>query len=146
MGTAVGPPLIWQTMSGSAAITSAAGTVVLPGIEVPPVCIMTTIPYFFAHLTMGAASFGLLIPPRPISPTTRTPSLASSSKSFSCRPGSRMRLPPRTFTPPGLALANDFAARMARAFVPATSFGLPGRWTSPAEIMVVTPPWRDDSM
>ena len=26
------------------------------------------------------------------------------------------------------------------------SFGLPGRWTSPAEIIVVTPPWSDDSM
>ena len=26
------------------------------------------------------------------------------------------------------------------------SFGRPGRWTSPAEMTVVTPPWRPDSM
>src|SRR3989338_4675109 len=35
---------------------------------------------------------------------------------------------------------------MARALSPTTSLGRPGRCTSPAEIMVVSPPWSPDSM
>src|SRR5215471_7012380 len=35
---------------------------------------------------------------------------------------------------------------MASAFRPTMSFGRPGRCTSPAEIMVVIPPWSPDSM
>src|SRR3990172_8944593 len=35
---------------------------------------------------------------------------------------------------------------MARALRPTMSFGRPGRWTSPAEMTVVTPPWSPDSM
>ena len=35
---------------------------------------------------------------------------------------------------------------IASAFSPTTSFGRPGTCGSPAEIIVVTPPWSDDSM
>ena len=125
--TAVGPPLICDTMSGAVWITISAVTVLLPGIEVPPVCIMTVMPHSLAHWTMGAASSGFFIDPNPISPTVRTPSLAISSKSFAVSPFSRITAPPTTLPPPGLKLAKDLAARIARALVPAGSFGLPGR-------------------
>ena len=58
-----------------------AVTVLLPGMEVPPVCIMTVMPHSLAHWTIGAASSGFLTVPNPTSPTVRTPSLAISSKS-----------------------------------------------------------------
>ena len=38
------------------------------------------------------------------------------------------------------------AATIASALSPTMSLGRPGRWTSPAEIAVVTPPWSPDSM
>ena len=66
----------------------------LPGTEVPPVCIMTFMPFFFAHCTIGAASSGFLIEPRPTSPTSQTPAAANSAKSASTNPFSNMRAPP----------------------------------------------------
>ena len=93
----------------------------------PPVCIITVMPTSLAHATMGAASSGCLTLPRPISPTTRTPSRAISSKSALVRPFSRIKAPPSTLAPPGLKLAQALAARIARALVPAGSFGLPFR-------------------
>ena len=50
--------------------------------------------------------------------------------------------PACTFTPPGRSVQNDRCAKIAIAFNPTTSRGRPGMCTSPAEIMVVTPPCR----
>ena len=50
--------------------------------------------------------------------------------------------PACTFTPPGRKPSKARCAVMASALTPTTSLGRPGRCTSPAEIMVVTPPWR----
>jgi len=140
-GIAVGPPLMWETTSGLVLMTSSAVTVELPGMEVPPVCIWTLNPYLWAHSTIGEASSGLLTDPRPISPTIQTPSLDKSSKSFSTRPFSRIRAPPSTFTLLGWAFSKLLWPTIARALVPEGSLGRPGVWHSPAEIMVVTPPF-----
>ena len=58
--------------------------------------------------------------------------------------------PASTFTPPPTPAArmpsNARWAVIASAFSPTMSLGRPGRWTSPAEIIVVTPPFRHDSI
>ena len=80
-------------------------------MEVPPECIITTMPRSLAQPHMIAASSGSLTEPRPISPTILTPSRAISSKSSSVKPFSRITAPPRTFIPPGRKLAQDLAAK-----------------------------------
>ena len=77
---------------------------------------------------------------------SRTPPAAISAKSASTSPCSRIGAPARTLTPPGRNVAYVRAIAMASALSPTMSFGRPGTCGSPAEIIVVTPPWRDDSM
>jgi hypothetical protein len=50
--------------------------------------------------------------------------------------------PACTFTPPGRSVQNARCAKIAIALRPTTSRGRPGMCTSPAEIMVVTPPCK----
>ena len=57
-------------------------------------------------------------------------------------PCSSTGAPACSLTPPGRKFENARCAVIASALTPTTSLGRPGRWTSPAEIMVVTPPWR----
>ena len=57
-------------------------------------------------------------------------------------PGSITGAPAITLTPPGRKLSNARCAKIAIALTPTTSRGRPGMCTSPAEIMVVTPPLR----
>ena len=59
-------------------------------------------------------------------------------------PFSMIGAPACTFTPPGRKLWNARCAVMASALTPTMSRGRPGRCTSPAEIMVVTPPLRNE--
>ena len=58
--------------------------------------------------------------------------------------------PASTLTPPPTPAArmpsNARCAVIASALMPTTSFGRPGRCTSPADTMVVTPPCRHDSI
>ena len=54
--------------------------------------------------------------------------------------------PASTLTPPGRKLSNARCAVMASAFSPTMSLGRPGRCTSPAEIIVVTPPFIVESI
>ncbi len=56
-------------------------------------------------------------------------------------PFSMMGAPASTFTPPGRKLSKARCAVMASAFSPTMSFGRPGRCTSPADTIVVTPPF-----
>ena len=48
--------------------------------------------------------------------------------------------PPSTFTPPGRTLRQERSAAIASALTPAASAGRPGRCTSDADIIMVTPP------
>ena len=66
---------------------------------------------------------------------------ASSLKSLSTMPFSITGAPASTLTPPGRKLSKARCAVIASAFRPTMSFGRPGRCTSPAEIIVVTPPF-----
>ena len=61
-------------------------------------------------------------------------------------PFSMMGAPASTLTPPGRKLSKARCAVMASAFRPTMSLGRPGRCTSPAEIMVVTPPFMVESI
>ena len=61
-------------------------------------------------------------------------------------PFSMTGAPASTFTPPGRKLSKARCAVMASAFRPTMSLGRPGRCTSPAEIMVVTPPFMVESI
>ena len=61
-------------------------------------------------------------------------------------PGSITGAPAWIFMPPGRKAVNMRWAAMAMALRPTTSRGRPGVWTSPAEIMVVTPPCRVESI
>ena len=124
---AVGPPLMWETTFGATVKISSAPTTEDPGIEVPPECIMTTMPLFLAQRHMAAASSGSFTDPNPTSPTTRTPWSAISSKSASVNPFSRITAPPSTFIPPGRTAAQERAAKIAKTFAPVASLGRPGR-------------------
>jgi hypothetical protein len=55
-------------------------------------------------------------------------------------PFSMIGAPASTFTPPGRKLSKARCAVIASAFRPTMSFGRPGRCTSPALTIVVTPP------
>ena len=55
--------------------------------------IVTVMPCFLAHFTIGAASLPVRTDPSPISPTRRTPARAISVKSSSTSPSSRMGAP-----------------------------------------------------
>src|SRR6218665_229657 len=61
-------------------------------------------------------------------------------------PFSMTGAPASTFTPPGRKLSKGGWGVMANAFRPTMSLGRPGRCTSPAEIMVVTPPCMVESI
>ncbi len=61
-------------------------------------------------------------------------------------PFSSTGAPAITFTPAGRKLWKARCAVMASAFRPTMSFGRPGRCTSPAEIIVVTPPFSVESI
>ena len=87
-----------------------------------------------------------LTEPRPTSPSSFTPASARSLKSFSSMPCSITGAPPCTFTPEGRKFSYQRWEAIASAFSPTMSFGRPGRCTSPAEIMVVTPPCRQESI
>ena len=54
--------------------------------------------------------------------------------------------PASTLTPPGRKVSKARCAVTARAFTPSRSLGRPGRWTSEADIIMVTPPCIDDSI
>ena len=140
------PPLTWPTMCGFASRTASAAIGFEPAIDGPPVWNVTVMPCCFAQATIGAACAPVLTLPSPISPTSVTPPAAISAKSCSSSPSSRIGAPALTFTPAGRRFAYAFAATIASAFSPMTSFGRPGRWTSPAEMTEVTPPCRPDSM
>ena len=64
-----------------------------PAMEGPPVWIVTVMPCFLAHRTIGAASLPVLTEPSPISPTSLTPARAISAKSSSTRPELQDRRP-----------------------------------------------------
>ena len=96
--------------------------------------------------SIGAASAPVFTEPRPTSPIRLTPAAASSAKSASSSPSSRIGAPAWTLTPAGRTLANALTATIASALSPTMSLGRPGRWTSPAEIIEVTPPCSSDSM
>ena len=99
-------------------------------------------PYLRAQLTMRFAVGPSLTPPSPTSPSSVTPASARSLKSCSVMSGSMHGAPASTLTPEGRKLANCRCAEIAIALSPTTSRGRPGVWTSPAEIIVVTPPLR----
>src|SRR5512145_1407721 len=103
-------------------------------------------PCLRAQATIRRASSPAFTEPRPTSPSRVTPASASSRKSASVMPFSSTGAPASTFTPPGRKLWNARCAVIASAFRPTMSFGRPGRCTSPAEIMVVTPPLSVESI
>src|SRR5574337_96808 len=103
-------------------------------------------PYLRAQATICPASSPALTEPSPTSPSSLTPASASSLKSCSAIPFSMTGAPASTLTPPGRKLSKARCAVMARALRPTMSLGRPGRCTSPAEIMVVTPPCRVESI
>ena len=109
-------------------------------------CTITRMPLACAQRVISAATPASFTPEMPISPTRSTPEAAISRKSACVRPGSSSTAPACTFTPEGRRFANDAWAKIASAFTPAGSVGLPGVCGSPAEIIVVTPPWRYESM
>ena len=145
-GSEVVPPLMWPAMCGLASRTASARIAHEPGSDGPPVWNVETIPFARPHATIGAASAPVFTDPRPISPMRRTPAAAISAKSASTIPSSRIGAPARTLTPPGRRLAYAVDGAIASALRPTMSFGRPGRCGSPAEIIVVTPPWSPDSM
>src|SRR6266478_4009190 len=104
------------------------------------------IPCFRAHATICRAVGPSFTLPSPTSPNKRTPASASERKSSSTIPCSITGAPAKTFTPLGRSAANARCAVIAIAFTPTTSFGRPGMCTSPAEIIVVTPPCRQLSI
>src|SRR4030095_9549317 len=54
------PPLMWPTTSGSASSTTSPLIALEPAMDGPPVWMVTVMPCFFAHFTMGAASLPAL--------------------------------------------------------------------------------------
>ena len=106
---------------------------------------MTTKPAAWATRTSGAASAWRSNAPKPTF-ASQTPSAASSGKSEGSSVGSTITEPPSTVTPPGRSRAKLRWAASASAFTPARSTGRPGRCTSEADIIIVTPPWSDDSI
>src|SRR5256885_5224483 len=141
-GSAVWPPLMWPTTSVSASSTTSLSIRPEPGIEGPPVWMVLWMPYLRAQPTIFRAVGPSLTPPRPTSPNSLTPAAANSLKSSSTISHSITGAPACTFTPPGRSGQTERCAKIAIAFSPTTSRGRPGIWTSPAEIMVVTPPCR----
>ncbi|MCC2666002.1 MAG: hypothetical protein K0S35_3924 [Geminicoccaceae bacterium] len=133
---------MWPITSASASSTTSASISPEPGIEGPPVWIVLWMPYLRAQATICLASSPRLTPPSPTSPSSLTPASAMSLKSSSTMPCSSTGAPACSLTPPGRKFENARCAVIASALTPTTSLGRPGRWTSPAEIMVVTPPWR----
>ena len=145
-GSAVCPPLMWPTTSVSASSTTSLSMRPEPGIDGPPVWMVLWMPYLRAQATMRFAVGPSFTPPRPTSPSSVTPASARSLKSCSVISGSMQGAPAWTLTPEGRKLANWRCAEMASALRPTTSRGRPGVCTSPAEIMVVTPPLRFESI
>ena len=96
---------MWPTTSGSASSTTSPLIALEPAIDGPPVWMVTVMPCFFAHRTIGAASLPVLTEPSPISPTSLTPAFAISAKSSSTMPSSRIGAPACILTPAGRALA-----------------------------------------
>ena len=117
-----------------------------PGIEGPPVWMVLWIPCLRAQPTMRSASSPALTLPRPTSPSNVTPAAARSMKSCSSMPCSITGAPACTFTPFGRKFSNARWLETARALRPTMSRGRPGMCTSPAEIIVVTPPLRELSI
>ena len=103
-------------------------------------------PCLRAQATIFLASSPAFTVPRPTSPSSFTPAFASSAKSCSSMPFSITGAPACTLTPPGRNASKLRCAVIASAFRPTMSLGRPGRCTSPAEIMVVTPPLRNESI
>ena len=137
---------MWPMMSGPVSSTTSASISPEPGIEGPPVWIVDWMPYLRAQPTIFFASSPVLTPPRPISPSSLTPASARNRKSSSSIPVSRIGAPAWTLTPPGGKDEKARCAVMPRATTPLGSRGRPGRWTSPAEIIVVTPPCMVESI
>ena len=140
-GSAVVPPLTWPTMSGRASSTTSARIALEPAIDGPPVWNVDTMPCVPrpGEHRRRLRRRSSRSPGRPRR-RALTPAAASSAKSclleaqledrgagvdLHARPGGRWRTPAR--------------ATIASALSPTMSFGRPGRWTSPAEIIEVTP-------
>ncbi len=117
-----------------------------PGIEGPPVWMVDWMPYLRAQSTICRAVAPSFTVPRPTSPSRVTPAAASSAKSCSSMPCSITGAPASTFTPEGRKFSYQRCAAIAIALRPTISFGRPGMCTSPAEISVVTPPCRVESI
>ncbi len=145
-GREVGPPFMWAATSASTSSTTSAPIREDPGMECPPVWVIDVMPYLRAQAIILRPVVPSFTVPRPTSPTSVTPASASSLKSFSSRPCSRMRAPARTFMPVGEKFAKARCAVIASALTPITSRGRPGRCTSPAETSVVTPPCSVESI
>ena len=145
-GSAVWPPLTWPTTSVSASSTTSAPMRPEPGIEGPPVWMVDWMPYLRAQATICFAFAPSFTPPRPTSPRSFTPASASSLKSCSVMPGSITGAPACSLTPLTRKLLNARWAKMACALRPTMSRGRPGWCTSPAEIIVVTPPCSVESI
>jgi len=137
---------MWPITSASASSTTSLSIRPDPGIEGPPVWIVLWIPCLRAQATICLASSPALTEPRPTSPSSFTPASAMSLKSCSVIPFSMTGAPASTLTPPGRKLSKARWAVIASAFRPTMSLGRPGRWTSPAEIIVVTPPFIVESI
>ena len=74
--------------------------------------------------------------------TRPIPASAMVSKSFSSSPGTSSSVPPYTLTPEGRRLSQQRLATTASetAHNGSGGSGSPGTWSSPAEMMEVTPP------
>jgi len=95
-------------------------------MEGPPVWMVDWMPYLRAHPTILRAVGPSLTPPRPTSPSSRTPAAASSLKSSSTISCSMTGAPAWIFTPLGRKAEKARWAVMASALRPTTSRGRPG--------------------
>ena len=93
----------------------------------PPVWMVTVMPCFLAHRTMGAASLPVLTEPSPISPTSLTPARAISAKSSSTMPSSRMGAPACTLTPAGRSVRVGLGGHDGQRLQPHDVLGPPGQ-------------------
>ena len=72
--------------------------------------------------------------------------LSLANRGYVMESGEVTGAPPWTLTPEGRKFSYQRCAAIAIAFSPTMSFGRPGAWTSPAEIIVVTPPCSELSI
>ncbi|RJQ80814.1 hypothetical protein D5S19_24530 [Amycolatopsis panacis] len=139
-GSAVGPPLACPHTSGRNASNALPPSEAPPAALAPPAWHITVSPASRAQRTWSTPPIGSANAPKPYL-ARLTPVSASSRKSCSDSVGSISTAPARTRMPPGRYLLKHRCAAIASAFTPAASRGRPGTCTSPADTVVVMPPW-----